>query len=187
MAGHIGAEAYIEVLNTNGVENIFFNPGGEQASIQATVAKYRLDGRKCPRLVLCLDEAVAMTAAYGHYLVSGQPQAVMVHAELGTLQIGGAWHNAQWGRIPVVVLAGNAGSSQQITWKEKRYDQGGIVRNSVRWDHEITDDQDLYEVLGEAYRKAYSEPRGPVYITCTSNVMAQAVEGLEKILRLPHG
>ena len=95
MEEHIGAEAFIEVLNTNGVENIFFNPGGEQASIQATVAKYRVEGKKCPRLVLCLDEAVAMTAAYGHYLASGQPQAVMVHAELGTLQIGGAWHNAQ--------------------------------------------------------------------------------------------
>ena len=69
--------------------------------------------------------------------------------------------------------AGNAGAPQQITWKEEHYDQGGIVRNSVRWDHEITADQDLYEVLGEAYRKAFSEPRGPVYLTLPREVLAE--------------
>jgi acetolactate synthase-1/2/3 large subunit len=176
MEQHIGADAFIEVLNANGVENVFFNPGGEQAAILATVAKYRVAGKKCPRLVLCLDEAVAMTAAYGHYVASGQPQAVMVHAELGTLQIGGAWHNAQWGRIPVVVLAGMWGTPQRTTWENKPYDQGGIVRNNVRWDHDIAAGEDLYEALGEAFRKAYSEPRGPVYVTYSGGMMAREIK-----------
>src|SRR4030042_2408382 len=101
MEQYQGAEAFIEVLNANGVEHIFFNPGGEQAAIQATIAKFRLSGKRTPRLILCLDESVAMTAAHGHYMVSGRPQLVMVHAELGTQQVGGALHNAQWGRIPV--------------------------------------------------------------------------------------
>ena len=58
--------------------------------IQATIAKFRVSGKRAPRLVLCLDESVAMAAAHGHYMVSCKPQVVMVHSELGTQQVGGA-------------------------------------------------------------------------------------------------
>ena len=103
MEKYQGIEAFIDVLNANGVEHIFFNPGGEQGPILATISKYRISGKPAPRLILCLDESVALTAAHGHYMVSGRPQVVMVHSELGTLQVGGALHNVQWGRVPVII------------------------------------------------------------------------------------
>src|SRR4030042_1173002 len=106
MQKYTRAEAFVEILNANGVENIFFNPGRETIAIQATISKLRASGKRAPRLVLCLDESVAMTAAHGHYMVSGRPQVVMVHAELGTMQVGGAMHNVQWGRVPVILWAG---------------------------------------------------------------------------------
>lgn len=49
MAKYEGTEAFIEVLNANGVADIFFNPGGEMAPIQATIAKYRVSGKRAPR------------------------------------------------------------------------------------------------------------------------------------------
>ena len=71
MEKYEGAEAFIEVLNAHGVENIFFNPGSATVPIQATISKYRAAGKRTPRLILCLDESLTLTAAHGHYMVSG--------------------------------------------------------------------------------------------------------------------
>lgn len=95
MEQYQGAEAFLEVLNSNGIEQVFFNPGGDLAPIQAAVLRYRVLGKKAPRLVLCLHESVALSAAHAHYMVTGKPQVVMVHSELGSQQVGGALHNAQ--------------------------------------------------------------------------------------------
>ncbi len=69
MEQYPGAEAFLEVCNANGVENIFFNPGGDLAPIQVAVLKYRAMGKLAPNLVMCLHESVALTAAHGHYMV----------------------------------------------------------------------------------------------------------------------
>ena len=171
-----GADAFVEVMNAHGVESIFFNPGGEQSLIQATIAKNRMLVKPSPRLVLCLHEAVAMTAAHGHYVVSGKPQLVMVHSELGTQQVGGALHNAQWGRVPMVLFAGFAGTPHRQNWKGDPFDQGLMVRNSVKWDHQIGPDESVQEVLVEALKVAMTEPRGPVYITYSRDALAKKVD-----------
>jgi len=173
---YTGADAFIEVLNAHGVENIFFNPGGEQAAIQATIARNRVLGKRSPRLVLCLDESVALTAAHGNYVVTGQPQIVMVHSELGTLQLGGALHNAQWGRVPVVLWAGLAPAAQRTDWMNQPYDQGLIARNSVKWDHNIGPNEDIQETLQEALRAASTEPRGPVYLTYGRDSLTKKID-----------
>ena len=173
MERYNGAEAFIEVLNANGVECIFFNPGGDMAPIQAAIMKYRGLGKRAPQLVLCLHESVALTAAHGHYMVSGRPQVVMVHSELGTQQIGGALHNAQWGRIPVILWAGLAAGPQRTNWKKEPYDQGGIVRNSVKWDHEISSAGDIPNILQQAFNIAFTEPYGPVYLSYARDVLAR--------------
>jgi acetolactate synthase-1/2/3 large subunit len=115
MGQYTGAEAFLEICNANGIDNIFFNPGGEFASINAAVLKYYALGKAAPKLSVCLHESVALTAAYGHYMVSGKPQIVLVHSELGTQQVAGALHNSQWGRIPVVLMAGVAAAPSRTT------------------------------------------------------------------------
>src|SRR3990172_7752673 len=178
MEKYQGAEAFVEVLNRYGVADIFFNPGGEQAAIQATIAKRRVLGQRAPRLILCLDESVALTAAHGHYVVSGKPQVVMVHSELGTLQVGGALHNAQWGRVPLILWAGLAAAPQRVNWKQEPYDQAMMVRNCVKWDHQIRPDENLQEVLQEAFKIAMTEPRGPVYLCYPRDALTKSVDKL---------
>lgn len=176
MEQYDGAEAFIEVLNAHGVEHIFFNPGGEMGSLLATISKFRILGKSTPQLILCLDEAVALTAAHGHYMVSGRPQVVMVHSELGTLQLGGALHNAQWGRIPVIIWAGAQPAGQRVDWMNEPYDQGRSVRNCVKWDHTMKSDENIHDVLQEAFRIAFSEPCGPVYLCYPRDVMAKRID-----------
>jgi len=179
MEKYQGAEAFLEVCNANGVENIFFNPGGDLAPIQVAVLKYKATGKQTPNLIVCLHESVALTAAHGHYMVSGKPQIVLVHSELGTQQVAGALHNAQWGRIPVVLFAGLAFAQQRVNWHEEPYDQGLMTRNSVKWDHHISEDEDIHDVLQKAFDIALSEPRGPVYLTYSRALLTGMVDKRE--------
>jgi acetolactate synthase-1/2/3 large subunit len=158
-------KALIEVMNAAGVEFVFFNPGIDNVPVLETLAAYRAEGKKVPRSILCLDEFVAMTAAHGNWMASGRPQVVSVHAELGTLQIGGALHNAQWGRVPVVFFTETQSPSQRKNWRGEPFDQGAMVRSFVKWDHQLAADEDIYKVFREAFRRAVSEPCGPVYLT----------------------
>ena len=170
------AEAFVEVLNANGVECVFFNPGSAIAPIQVAFLKYRASGKRTPKLVLCLDESVAMAAAHGHYMVSGRPQVVMVHDELGTLQVGGAMHNVQWGRIPVILWAGKTPSDQRVDWQKKPFDICRTMRNCVKWDHMLDSGEDIHDILRQAFRTAFTEPCGPVYLSYPQEILTQEVD-----------
>ena len=177
MAEYKSGEALIEILNARGVDKIFLNPGFEFIDVLSSVAAARAGGGKSPQLVLCLDESAAASAAYGNYMVTGNPQVVMVHSELGTLQLGGNLQNLQWGRVPVVILAAyQEADSRRALWNGTPYDQGAIVRNSVKYDRRLIGDEDLHEVLAEAFRVACSEPTGPVYLCFPMGYLYRKIE-----------
>ena len=94
-----GAEAFVELLNANDVDYIFLNPGTDTFPVQEAISRLVSEKRRFPELVLCPDESVAMSAAHGYFQVTGRAQVVLVHVDAGTLQVGGALHNAQRGRI----------------------------------------------------------------------------------------
>ncbi len=164
MSTSYGSDAFLEAFNENGVDHVFFNPGIDNVPMLEALSKYRASGRKAPRGILCLDEFVAMSAAHGNYMASGRPQAVFVHSELGTQQVGGALHNAQWGRVPVVLCAEPLGPTRRVNWRQEPFDQGAMVRNCVKWDHQLKDDEDIREVIQQAFQIAATDPCGPVYL-----------------------
>jgi acetolactate synthase-1/2/3 large subunit len=170
------AEALLEILNANGIDRIFINPGIDTTPVQSAILKYKSSGKRSPDLILNLDESVAMSAAHGDYMVTGKPQVVMVHAELGTLQVGGALHNVQWGRVPLLLLAGSPLEKRRLTWQQKPYDQGSIVRNSVKWDRQTNGQENFFEVFQKAFQIACTEPSGPVYITYPINYLGEEIE-----------
>ncbi|MBI2850926.1 MAG: thiamine pyrophosphate-requiring protein [Chloroflexi bacterium] len=183
-----GAEAFVELLNANGVEYIFLNPGTDTFPVQEALSKFRALGKRAPKVVLCLDESVAMAAAHGYFAVTGKPQVVFLHVDLGTLQVGGALHNAQRGRIGVVFCAGRAPStidgnvrgerSAGIHWIQEQYDQGGIVRNYVKWEYELRSNAAIHQVMQRAFQVAGSEPTGPVYLTLPRELLMEKIKSV---------
>ena len=171
MENYTTIKALIDVMNRNGVDFVFFNPGIDNVPLLEILAAYQSQGKKSPKSILCLDEFVAMTAAHGSWMASGKPQVVSVHSELGTLQIGGALHNAQWGRVPVVFFAESLGPVQRTNWRGEAFDQGAMVRNFVKWDHHLQANENAVEVFEEAFRIAAAEPCGPVYLTLPREVL----------------
>ena len=179
------AEAYVRALIAHGVECLFMNPGTDTIPIQEALSKLEQLGEPVPRTVLCLFELVALAAAHGYYQATGRPQAVLVHVDVGTQNLGGMLHNAQRGRAAVLIAAGRTpyttDSSQRgtrdtyIHWLQEQFDQHGIVRNFVKWDYELRRPEQMGEVIGRALQIAASDPPGPVYLSLPREVLMTEV------------
>lgn len=180
------AEAYVEALLARGVSYLFLNPGTDTFPIQEAVAKRRALGQPTIEVVLCPFEVPALAAAHGYYAVSGRPQAVLVHVDVGTQNLGAMVHNAQRGRAAVLLSAGRAPYTTDpsvrgtrdgyIHWLQEQLDQHGIVRNYVKWDYELRRADQVGEVIARAYQIAESDPAGPVYLTLPREVLMERVE-----------
>jgi hypothetical protein len=102
------SRALLEAMREAGVTYLFANLGSDHTGIVEAYAQARGDGATdaLPELVLCPHEFVALSAAQGYAQVSGEAQAVLVHVDCGTQNLGGAVHNVSRGRVPVLILAG---------------------------------------------------------------------------------
>lgn len=178
-----GAEVFVEMLNRQGVEYIFMNPGTDTVPVQEALAKFHVSGKRTPRAVLCLHEFVAMSAAHGFFMVSGKPQVVLVHVGVGTQQLGGALHNAQRSRAAVLLCAGttpytSSGETRgardsYIHWLQDQFDQAGAVRDYVKWYYEMKCMDHIQEAVSRAFQVAMTEPHGPVYLMLPRELMLQ--------------
>jgi acetolactate synthase-1/2/3 large subunit len=175
------AEAYVRALVAHGVECLFLNPGTDTIPIQEALSKLEQQGEPVPRTVLCLFELVALAAAHGYYQATGRPQAVLVHVDVGTQNLGGMLHNAQRGRAAVLISAGRTPYTTDarlrgtrdtyIHWLQEQFDQHGIVRNFVKWDYELRRPEQMGEAVARAFQIAASDPPGPVYLTLPREVL----------------
>jgi acetolactate synthase-1/2/3 large subunit len=169
-----GAAEFVATLADEDVRHLFINPGTDTAPVQEALAAARKEGTPSPRAVLCLHEFVALSSAMGHYLASGTPQAVIVHVDAGTLNLGGALHNAQRNRVPVVIFAGRSPYSDSpaipghrdtpIQWQQEQLDQQAVVRAFGKWTMEVPRGRDLGRIVRRAYQVTQTDPRGPAYV-----------------------
>ena len=173
--------AVLEALVEAGVDCLFANFGSDHTAIIEALAAAREQGRPVPRVITSPVEMVAMSAAHGHAQLSGRAQAVLVHVECGTQSLAGAVHNAAKGRVPVLVLAGTSPATQEgelkgsrnefIQWIQDVADQRGILRGYVNYDHEIRVGANAKQIVHRALQIARSDPRGPVYLMASREVL----------------
>ena len=164
----------IALLADEGVAHFFINPGTDSAPLQEALAAARAESDPAPQSVLCVHERVALAAAIGHHMVSGRPQAVMVHVDAGTLNLGCQLHNAQRNRTPVVVFAGRAPYTAAlqvrghrdayIHWQQEQLDQQAVMRAYGKWHMEVPRGRELAPVVRRAFQVAQSSPTGPAYV-----------------------
>ena len=84
--------AFLEALAEAGVQYIFANLGSDHPGLIEALAQAKADGRAgdLPQVIICPHEMVALSAAHAAALVSRSPQAVIVHVDAGTQNMGGA-------------------------------------------------------------------------------------------------
>ena len=184
-----GAEAFVEMLNNNGVEYLFLNSGTDTFPILEAVERMMDEERSVPQIILCIDETTAMFAAHGYYQTTGRAQAVLVHVDAGTINIGGAYHDAQRDHAAIIVCAGRApstfggavrgGKDMNIHWIQEQPDQNGIVRTFTKWDYELRNLESINCVMQKAFQVASTEPAGPVYLTLPRELLIERMEELQ--------
>ena len=182
---YTASAAILEALVEAGVEYLFANFGSDHPGLIEAIAQARADGRPCPRVITAPTEMVAMSAAHGFAQARGRAQAVLVHVDCGTQSLGGAVHNAAKGRVPVLIIAGMSPATQEgeargsrnefIQWIQDVRDQRGLVRGYVRYENEIRVGANAKQIVHRALQFAHSEPRGPVYVTATREVLESEV------------
>ena len=180
--------AFLEALAEAGVSYVFANLGSDHPGLIEAYAQAKAQGREdaYPKLIICPHEIVALSAAHAYASVSGQPQAVVVHVDGGTQNLGGEVSNAMRGHVPVLIFAGASpytlegelpGSRNEwIHWIQDARDQRGILRGFVKYDNEIRTGRNVKQLVHRALQIARSDPAGPVYLVGPREVMEEPLE-----------
>jgi acetolactate synthase-1/2/3 large subunit len=71
-------------LASRGVEYLFANGGTDFAPVVEAYAKGQKLGWKLPQVVIVPHENMGVAMAHGYTMITGRPQAMMVHVGVGT-------------------------------------------------------------------------------------------------------
>jgi acetolactate synthase-1/2/3 large subunit len=176
------AEAMLRSLKRHGVDYFFSNLGSDHPPILEALARAREAGTReqLPELIVCPHEFPAVSAAHGYAVATGQPQGVLVHVDVGTLNAGGAMHNAHRANVPVFVLAGLAPVTEtgylgsrdsSVHYIQDVPDQLELVEQYCRWTTEYRLPADPDAVVRRGLERASAPPAGPVYVAATREAM----------------
>ncbi|KAL1858074.1 hypothetical protein VTK73DRAFT_7963 [Phialemonium thermophilum] len=178
-----GADAILHALEVAGITHLFVNLGSDHPAFLAAFASKRFSRL---RVFTSPNEMNALSAASGFAQVTGRPAAVLVHVECGTQGLAGAVHNVSKGRIPVVILAGTVpvtmegelmGSrNEYIHWIQDVPDQRAIVRQYMRYEHEIRRPHNAVQIVLRALQFASSDPKGPAYLIASREALEEEFE-----------
>lgn len=179
------ASLLIDTLRHCGVRHVFANFGSDHPAIIEALARDRENGITTPSVVLCPHEYTALSAAHAYAAVTGEPQAVFVHTDVGTANLGGAVHNAARSRAPVFIFAGltpfalegelPGARNTHINYLQDAPDQHGLVRQYVKWTYDIRTGRNVSQLVLRGLQLAKSAPAGPVYLTGAREVLAEEV------------
>jgi acetolactate synthase I/II/III large subunit len=178
------AEAWLGLLAARGIQYLFANGGTDFAPVVEAYAKGQKLGWKLPEVVIVPHENMGVAMAHGYAMVTGKPQAMMVHVGVGTANSLNGLINASRQNVPILFTAGRtpitesgavtAARNNYIHWAQEHFDQGGMLREFVKWDYELRHAEQVETVVDRALAIAKSEPQGPVYVTLPREILASA-------------
>jgi len=169
----IAADAFLRALADHGVDYFFCNPGTDFPPVVEAFSRAKKTNAKVPKPILVPHENLAVGMAHGAYLMTGRPQAVMVHVNVGTGNTLNNLTNLSRDRVPLILAAGRTPITEKgsfgsrtrpIHWAQEMFDQAGMVREMVKWDYELRVPGQVGDVVARAAEVAMAHPRGPVYL-----------------------
>jgi acetolactate synthase-1/2/3 large subunit len=180
------AQAWLGQLAARGIEYLFANGGTDFAPIAEAYATGRANRWRMPQPVIVPHENLGVAMAHGFTMLTGRPQAMMVHVGVGTANSINGLINAARMQIPLLLTAGRTPLTESgavfgarnnyIHWAQEHFDQGAMLREFVKWDYELKHPEQIGAALDRALAIATSEPQGPVYLTLPREILAAPLE-----------
>ena len=166
MTTFTGRSLFLRLLEDEGIEHLFGNPGTTELAIMEA-----LGGHPKLRYVLGLQEAVVVAMADGYARASGRLAACNVHIAPGLGNAMGALYSAKWFGSPLIVTAGQQEQGHGLT-EPMLYDPlVPIAQPMVKWAVEVARLADLPRIVHRAAKVATTPPTGPVFISLPGDIL----------------
>ena len=181
-----GAEAILEILQTQQTDFIFCSPIAAWAPLWEALARRAQDGGvEQPRYMNCRHELLAVGLASGYYKASGKPQMVLLPVGLGVLNGSLGLRTAHHERTPMTVLSPDSQTFGEdpeldpgLEWPATLVDLSSPVRAAeacIKWGKELKVAGDLESDLRRALYLADLPPRGPTLLSIPFEILMRPV------------
>ena len=187
----LAALVLLRRLRAHGVEYFFCNPGTDFPAIVEAFSMAEADpeiAKVIPKPIVVTHENAAVAMAHGVYLVTGRPQAVMVHVNVGPANTINGAANANRDNAPILLMAGrtpitetgmHGSRSRNIHWAQEMFDQAGMLRELVKWDYELKIATETESAVDRAMELMMSSPRGPAYLSLPREIISMPVKATQ--------
>src|ERR1700761_2672134 len=174
-----GANVLLEILESEGVEYIFGNPGTTELALIDALLGSPI------HYVLALQEAGVVAMADGYAQACGKPGFINLHTAGGLGHGMGNLLNASVSQTPLVVTAGQQDSRHTITDPLLFGDLVRLAQPTVKWAQEGLHADQLPVLVPRAFNDACAAPTGPVFLSLPMDVMEEiSAVGIDKPSRI---
>lgn len=167
-----GGEALMRSLIKEGVDTVFGYPGGSIMPVFDAMYDHRGDFRQ----VLVRHEQGAVHAAQGYARSSGKVGVSIVTSGPGATNTLTGISDAMLDSTPVVVIAGQVGTTVLGTDAFQEIDFVGITQPITKWSYQIRRPEDVAWAVARAFYIAGTGRPGPVVLDFTKNAQTAMTE-----------
>lgn len=164
-----GSEALMRSLVAEGVDTIFGYPGG--AIMPVYDALYDFQDRL--HHILVRHEQGAAHAAEGYARITGRAGVCLVTSGPGATNLVTGIADALIDSTPMVCLIGQVGKSLLGTDAFQETDVIGVTMPISKWNYQITQADEIPDIISKAFYIAQSGRPGPVVIDITKNAQQE--------------
>ncbi|MEG0926176.1 biosynthetic-type acetolactate synthase large subunit [Chryseobacterium sp.] len=166
-----GSRIILEAFLQEDVHTVFGYPGGAIIPIYDALYDYKEQLEH----ILVRHEQAAVHAAQGLARVSGKVGVVMATSGPGATNLVTGLADALLDNTPIVCITGQVFEHLLGTDAFQEIDVMNVTSPVTKWNYQVTDANELPEVLAKAFYIAKSGRPGPVLIDVTKNAQLQKV------------
>jgi benzoylformate decarboxylase len=166
------AGATLELLQSEGVDRLFGNPGTTELPLMVELGRQREI-----EFVLALQEATAVSMADGYARATRRPAAVLLHIVAGVANGLIGLHNARASQTPLVAIAGQQDRRHLDQAPMLSGDVAAISRSVCKETFDVQQGYDLLQVLRRAFQIAQAPPAGPVLVVAPGDLLEEELAG----------
>ena len=168
-----GAEALMRALKEEGVKTIFGYPGGSIMPVYDALYDYTRGEKKAFDHILVRHEQAAAHAAEGYARVCDEVGVCIVTSGPGATNTLTGVADAMMDSTPIVVIAGQVGTSVLGTDAFQEVDLVGVAQPISKWSYQIRRAEDVAWAVSRAFYIARTGRPGPVVLDFAKNAQVE--------------
>jgi benzoylformate decarboxylase len=162
-----GAFALIDILKNEGVKYVFGIPGATEILFMDALEK-----EPDIHYILSFNEIVSAGMAEGYSRAAGKPAFLNLHTGPGVAAALSMIYNAQAGKVPMVITAGQQDTRLLQYEPHLTGDIVGMGKLYCKYSTEIIHPEDIPSTIQRAFKTAMQHPQGPVLVSLPQDVLS---------------